>query len=76
VSEIQWPQALACVLIRGWMPVTDKQPRVGLESLDHIIRHSEELKEKIEYIRRNPAKLGLEDSPGSYRWLFVREITG
>jgi REP element-mobilizing transposase RayT len=47
-----------------------------VESFDHIIRHAAELEEKIEYIRRNPAKQGLEDSPGGYRWLFLKEITG
>jgi hypothetical protein len=34
------------------------------------------LQEKLEYIGQNPAKQGLEDSPGNYKWLFTREITG
>jgi REP element-mobilizing transposase RayT len=38
-----------------------------VESFDHIIRHAAELEEKMEYIRQNPAKQGLEGSPGSYR---------
>jgi REP element-mobilizing transposase RayT len=47
------------------------------ESFDHIIRHEEELKEKIEYIQNNPVKKGLVDLPHQYRWLFVRKkITG
>jgi REP element-mobilizing transposase RayT len=50
-----------------------RQGRVWLvESFDHIIRHAQELEEKMEYIRQNPAKQGLEGSPGSYRWLFVK----
>jgi len=47
-----------------------------VESFDHIIRHAQEWEEKIEYIRQNPGKQGLENNPGSYRWLFVKEITG
>jgi len=46
------------------------------ESFDHIIRHATELEEKMEYIQQNPAKQGLEDRSGSYRWLFVKQITG
>ena len=54
-----------------------RQGRVWLvESFDHIIRHAQELEEKIEYLRQNPGKQGLEDNPSSYRWLFVKEITG
>ncbi len=47
------------------------------ESFDHIIRHEEELKEKIEYVQNNPVKKGLVDVPQRYRWLFVsKKITG
>jgi REP element-mobilizing transposase RayT len=47
------------------------------ESFDHIIRHEEELKEKIEYVQNNPVKKGLVDVPQQYRWLFVsKKITG
>ena len=47
------------------------------ESFDHIIRHAEELKEKIEYVQNNPVKNGLVDVPRQYRWLFVaKKITG
>ena len=54
-----------------------RQGRVWLvESFDHIIRHAQELEEKIEYLRQNPGKQGLEDNPSGYRWLFVKEITG
>jgi REP element-mobilizing transposase RayT len=54
-----------------------RQGRVWqVESFDHIIRHAAELDEKMEYIRQNPAKRGLEQNPGGYRWLFVKEITG
>ena len=54
-----------------------RQGRVWLaESFDHIIRHATELEEKMEYIQQNPAKQGLEDRSGSYRWLFVKQITG
>jgi REP element-mobilizing transposase RayT len=47
-----------------------------VESFDHIIRHAAELEEKMEYILQNPAKRGLEENSGGYRWLFAKEITG
>jgi REP element-mobilizing transposase RayT len=57
--------------------ILNRRGRVWLvESFDHIIRHGQELAEKLEYIGQNPAKQGLEDNPGSYKWLFVKEITG
>jgi REP element-mobilizing transposase RayT len=47
------------------------------ESFDHIIRHEQELKEKIEYVQNNSVKKGLVDVPQQYRWLFVsKKITG
>ena len=46
------------------------------ESFDHIIRHAEELEEKLEYIRQNPVKLGLIDHPDGYKWLFNKSVTG
>jgi REP element-mobilizing transposase RayT len=57
--------------------ILGRQGRVWLvESFDHIIRHVHEQEEKMEYIRQNPAKQGLEDNPDGYKWLFVRESTG
>jgi hypothetical protein len=54
--------------------VIERQEDVLVETF--FIRHAAELEEKIEYIRQNQVKQGLEDSPGKYRWLFVKEITG
>jgi REP element-mobilizing transposase RayT len=47
-----------------------------VESFDHIIRHAAELEEKMDYIRQNPAKKGLQDGPGRYRWMCLKEVTG
>ncbi len=46
------------------------------ESFDHMIRHAEELEEKLEYIRQNPVKRGLVDHPDGYKWLLIKSITG
>jgi len=46
------------------------------ENFDHIIRHAVELEEKLQYIRQNPIKRGLVDHPDSYKWLFIKNITG
>ena len=43
------------------------------ENFDYIIRHDEEWKEKIDYIRQNPVKRGLAAVPEAYRWTFVSE---
>jgi len=41
------------------------------ESLDHVLRSDESLKEKCEYIRQNPVRRGLVRRPEDYRWLWV-----
>jgi REP element-mobilizing transposase RayT len=41
------------------------------ESLDHVLRSDESLKEKCEYIRQNPVRRGLVERPEDYRWLWV-----
>ena len=41
------------------------------ESFDHVLRSSEGLAEKIEYVRQNPARRGLCKVPEEYRWLWV-----
>jgi hypothetical protein len=45
------------------------------ERFDHIIRHAEELEEKLQYIRQNPVTGGFVDHPDDYRWLVLRSIT-
>jgi len=47
------------------------------ESLDHVLRSDESLREKCEYIRQNPVEAGLVQSPEDYRWLWVNpELNG
>jgi REP element-mobilizing transposase RayT len=41
------------------------------ESFDHVLRSSESLEEKVEYIRQNPVRRGLCKAPEEYRWLWV-----
>jgi REP element-mobilizing transposase RayT len=41
------------------------------ELFDHALRSDESLKEKCEYIRQNPVKVGLVQKPGDCRWLWV-----
>ena len=43
------------------------------ESFDHILRSSESLENKIEYIMLNPVAARLADEPKAYRWLWVGE---
>ncbi len=42
------------------------------ESFDHVIRSSESLEEKIDYVRRNPMRRGLADVPEDYLWLWEK----
>ena len=41
------------------------------ESFDHVLRSSESLAEKVEYVRQNPVRRGLCKAPEEYRWLWV-----
>jgi REP element-mobilizing transposase RayT len=43
------------------------------ESFDHVVRHPQELEEKIEYIRQNPVTRGLAVSWREYRWLWIKQ---
>ena len=43
------------------------------ERYDRIVRHEAEFLEKWNYIRNNPVKSGLVDSPETYPWLYERD---
>jgi putative transposase len=43
------------------------------ESFDRVLRSSEKLDEKIQYILDNPVRQGLVSAWGEYRWLWYRE---
>ena len=42
------------------------------ESFDHVLRSQESLREKIEYIRMNPVRARLVQTPEEYKWLWVQ----
>ena len=39
------------------------------ESFDHVVRSSESLDQKIEYLRKNPLRQGLAGNWQEYRWI-------
>jgi REP element-mobilizing transposase RayT len=41
------------------------------ESFDHVLRSDETLKQKVEYLRQNPARRSLVRIPENYPWLWV-----
>ena len=41
------------------------------ESFDHVLRSSENLNEKIQYILQNPVRKGLVAAPEEYPWLWI-----
>ena len=41
------------------------------ESFDRVLRCSEKLDEKVEYVLNNPVRRGLVSRPEEYRWLWV-----
>jgi REP element-mobilizing transposase RayT len=43
------------------------------ESFDRVLRSSEKLDEKIQYILDNPVRKGLVSASADYRWLWYRE---
>jgi hypothetical protein len=44
------------------------------ESFDHVLRSSESLDAKIEYILENPVRLGFVALWTDYRWLWTKDI--
>jgi len=42
-----------------------------VESFDRVLRVSEKLGEKVEYVIKNPVRAGLVESAKDYRWLWV-----
>ena len=45
------------------------------ESFDHVLRSSESLQEKLEYIRQNPVRRGLVMTPEEYLWLWTESTS-
>ena len=44
------------------------------ESFDHIVRSSESLEKKMDYVFNNPVRAGLAATPSDYRWLWPRPV--
>jgi REP element-mobilizing transposase RayT len=42
------------------------------ESFDHVLRGSERLRDKVQYVLENPVRKGLVGQWEKYRWLWVR----
>ncbi len=42
------------------------------EYFDHVLRASESIDAKVEYLRMNPVRRGLVRVPEEYRWLYVK----
>ncbi|MBV8771029.1 MAG: transposase [Deltaproteobacteria bacterium] len=80
IEPHQLPQLLQRIKGRSAREINQMLKRGGSvwgdESFDHIIRHAEELAEKIEYIRNNPVKRGLVKHPEAYKWSLIKNITG
>jgi len=43
------------------------------ESFDHVVRSDVSLSAKVDYIRENPVRRGLVQTPGEYPWLWVED---
>jgi REP element-mobilizing transposase RayT len=44
------------------------------ESFDHVLRSSESLGEKIEYVLNNPVRKGMVEDWREYKWVWQREV--
>lgn len=42
------------------------------ESFDHVVRSSESLDQKIQYVRENPMRRGIAQKPEDYLWMWHR----
>jgi REP element-mobilizing transposase RayT len=80
IEPHQLPDVLQRIKGRSAREINQMLKREGSlwsdESFDHVIRHAEELAEKIEYIRNNPVRRCLVKRPEAYEWLFTKSITG
>jgi putative transposase len=76
IEPNELPQVLQRIKGRSARAINQLLKREGSiwsdESFDHIIRHAEELEEKLQYIRQNPVTGGLVEHPDDYRWLVLR----
>ena len=45
------------------------------ESFDRVLRSSEKLDEKAQYILDNPVRKGIAFSPADYPWLWLADVT-
>jgi REP element-mobilizing transposase RayT len=45
------------------------------ESFDRVLRSSEKLDEKAQYILNNPVRKGIAFSPADYPWLWLADVT-
>ena len=45
------------------------------ESFDRVLRSSEKLDEKAQYILNNPVRKGIVSSPGEYPWLWLADVS-
>jgi len=43
------------------------------ESFDHVVRSWESMRDNVEYMRQNPVRRGLVETPEDYPWLWVDE---
>jgi len=74
-----WPHSLPLILklIKGVSArsvnklLNHSGPVWQEESFDHVLRSTESLAEKLEYIRQNPVRRGLVARPEDYPWLWI-----
>jgi REP element-mobilizing transposase RayT len=61
----QWVRILKRVLSQA---ISSVPPHWQQGFFDHLIRHSESYAEKWEYVRQNPVRAGLAQSPDEWPW--------
>jgi REP element-mobilizing transposase RayT len=78
-DEQGWPYSLVSILklikgtsARSVNKLLDRSGPVWQEeSFDHVLRSNESFAEKLKYIRQNPVRRRLVQTPESYRWLWI-----
>ncbi len=83
-DEKGWPYSLPVILkhLKGTSARTVNKldgssgPVWQEESFDHVLRSQESFEEKLEYLRQNPVRRGLAQTPEGYKWLWVEQTAG
>jgi len=73
ITLIKWVQSLRSTLGKTLLTLGFEKPHWQEGSFDHVLRSYESYSQKWDYVRMNPARAGLSETPEA--WPYQGEIT-